>query len=58
MNAYDLTFRDGYKVTVIGTFDDMICGLDEKVKKHGECTECLQEVSYNKYTGTKCEKIW
>lgn len=58
MNSYDLTFRDGYKLTVIGTFDDMIGGLDKNVQEHGECTECLQQVSYSRYTGTKFKKIW
>lgn len=58
METYNLTFKDGYKIIVIGSFDDVIGGLNEKVQQHGECTECLQEVSYSRYTGTKYKKIW
>lgn len=58
MTTYELKFVDGYEVIVIGTFDDMIGGLDEEVQKHGDCIECLEQVSYSRYTGKKYKKIW
>lgn len=56
--TFTLTFADGYKVTVIGTFDEMIGKLDAHVQKHGDCSSCVEEISYNKYTGTKVNVIW
>ena len=58
MSKYELKFADGYEVVVIDTFDDMLGRLDAMVQKHGDCVECLEQVSYSRYTGKKCKKIW
>lgn len=58
MKAYELRFEDGYTLTVLATFDEMISLLDSIVLKHGDCRECFERVSYDKYTGTKYNKIW
>lgn len=58
MKTYELKFADGFKITVLATFDKMISMLDEMVQKHGDCSECLECISYNKYTGATYNKIW
>ena len=58
MKAYNLKFADGFKIKVLATFDEMISMLDNEVQKHGDCSECLEEIKYDRYTGTEYKKIW
>lgn len=59
-NAYYLTFADGYKQIIIGSFDEMIAKLDYFVtdEKHGRCTDCKEHLRYDRYTGSEFKKIW
>lgn len=58
IKTFELTFADGYKKTCIKTFDELIASIDKDVQKHGDCIECIEEISYDKYTGSKYKKIW
>lgn len=58
MKNFRLTFADGFTMTVLATFDEMISMLDKYVQQHGDCSECLERIRYDRYIGMQYKKIW
>lgn len=58
MKTFRLTFADEFEITVLASFDEMISMLDKFVQQHGDCSECLEETRYDRYTGAEYKKIW
>lgn len=56
MKAYDLTWEDGYKLTVIGDIDDLVDAMVSCIT-HGNVISIEEEVSYNRYTGLKTKRL-
>ena len=56
--TYLVTHSDGYQHIVIGDIEEVLMAIDRNIPKHGESTKCERQVSYNRYTGSKYERIW
>ena len=52
MKTYELTWEDGYRLTVIGNENDLVDAM-VKSENHGNVTSIEQVISYNRYTGSK-----
>ena len=58
MKTFRLTFADGFIIKVFAHFEEMISMLDKLVQQHGDCSECLEVIRYDRYTGAEYNKIW
>ena len=58
-HVYYVKHEDGHEYKVI-TDDimELLFKVQEEINKHGESISCNKELSYNKWTGSKFERIW